>query len=169
MNPDTGDLVHFYGGYLQVIVGFTIWIICTIFFFRLIKITGAKMKEQKLAGDYTLNLRIPIDKRSTPENIKKYIDSKQVVFHNVEPTSQRTSWYHKEPKGDDKIFYTLSMCYDMKLGHIYYIHASTEDKKGDAYFTTDFLFNDLNKHDLLTLKEEKYIRKRLGFETSGGQ
>ena len=115
---------NFYGGYLQVIVGFAIWILCTIIFFKLIKITGAKVKEQKLASDYFLNLRIPVDKRSTPEKIQQYIDSKNVVFHNVELTGHRTSWYHKEKKGEDTIFYTLTMCYDMRLGHIYYMPVS---------------------------------------------
>jgi len=160
---------NFYGGYLQVIVGFAIWILCTIIFFKLIKITGAKVKEQKLASDYFLNLRIPVDKRSTPEKIQQYIDSKNVVFHNVELTGHRTSWYHKEKKGEDTIFYTLTMCYDMRLGHIYYMHATTEDKKGDAMFSADFLLKDLQVHGLISKKDERYIKKRMGFPIEGDE
>ena len=169
MNPHTDKLVNFYGGYLQVIVGIAIWILCTFFFFKLIKITGAKMKEKKLASDFVLNLRLPIDKRSTSEKINKFLDSKQVTYHNVEPTGQRTSWYHKEPKGDAKIFYTLTMCYDLKLGHIYFLHANTEDKKGDAMFTTDFLLKDLKDNGLISEKNETYIKNRMGFNITGGK
>ena len=159
----------FYGGYLQVIVGFAIWILCTIIFFRLIKITGEKVKEQKLASDFVLNLRIPVDKRSTPTKIQQYINSKNVMFHNVELTGHRTSWYHKQKKGEDSIFYTLTMCYDMRLGHIYYMHATTEDKKGDATFTANFLLQDLREHGLISRKNETYIKERMGFPIEGDE
>ena len=169
MNPHTDKLFNFYGGYVQVFVGFAIWILCTIIFFKFIKITGAKMKQKKLEGDYLLNLRIPIDVRSTSKKIKEYIDSKQVTFHNIEPTGQRTSWYQKQPRGSDKIFYTMTMCYDMKHGHIHYLHANTENKKGDAYFTTDFILNDLKNNKLITAKQEEYIKNRMGFDYMGGE
>jgi hypothetical protein len=170
LDETTGDPVlwNFWGGYTQVLVGVALWIVFTILFFRLIKASSKKMKEEKLAKDFTLNLRIPIDIRSTSEKIKKYIDSKDIMFHNVEITGHRVSWYHEESKEDDKIFYTITMCHDLQQGHIHYIHANTEDKKGDALFTTDFLLSDLRKNGLVTGKQETHIRKRMGFPARGG-
>jgi len=168
INPHTGDPVNFFGGYLQVVVGVIIWIITTIIFFRMIKASGDKMKAKKLADDFNLHLRMPIDKRTTPQKIQKYVDSKDVVFHNVEVTGHRVSWYHKEPKGDDKIFYTLTMAYDLSLGHVVYVHANTEDKKGDALFTSNFLLKDLKDSGLITEKDEAHIKKRMGLNTMTG-
>ncbi|MBU4071797.1 MAG: hypothetical protein KJ773_06450, partial [Candidatus Thermoplasmatota archaeon] len=130
--------------------------------------SGDKMKAKKLADDFNLHLRMPIDKRTTPQKIQKYVDSKDVVFHNVEVTGHRVSWYHKEPKGDDKIFYTLTMAYDLSLGHVVYVHANTEDKKGDALFTSNFLLKDLKDSGLITEKDEAHIKKRMGLNTMTG-
>jgi hypothetical protein len=158
----------FFGGILQVIVGFALWITFTVAFFHLIKKSSAKMKEEKLGKDFNLHLRIPIDIRSTPQKIQKYIDTKHVTFHNVEITGHRLSWYHKEPKGEDKIFYTMTMACDMRNGHIHFVHANTEDKKGDAVFTSNFLLKELRDQGLINKKEERYIKKRMGFSTKGG-
>jgi len=158
----------FYGGYLQIFVGFVFWIAFTLLFWHLIKASSAKMKEEKLAKDFTLNLRIPIDIRSTPEKIQRYLDSKDIIFQNVELTSHRTSWYHKENKGKDELFYTLTMCYDLRLGHINYLHANTENKSGGARFTTDFLINDMMESRLITKEQETHIKQRMGFSNGGG-
>ena len=159
---------NFYGGYLQVAIGFIFWIGFTIFFWHLIKASSAKMKEEKLAKDFNLSLRIPIDIRSTPSKIAHYLANKDVVFQNVELTSHRTSWYHKEKKDEDELFYTLTMRYDLRVGHIEYLHATTENKAGDAQFTTDFLLRDLMENGLISLKQGRHIRRRMGFLTEGG-
>jgi hypothetical protein len=158
----------FYGGYLQVIVGFACWFALAFIFFHLIKASSAKMKEEKLVKDYVLNLRIPIDVRSTPERIKAYLAEKQVTYHNVELTGHRVSWYHKEPKEDDKIFYTMTLCFDAREGHLHYIHANTEDKKGDAFFTVEWLQKELVGSGLITSAQDRHIRNRLGLPTKGG-
>ena len=167
-NPWTGDLWNFWGGYTQVLVGVLLWIIFTLAFFRLINASKDKMKEEKLAKDFVLQLRIPIDVRSTAERIKKYVDSKDLMFHNIELTGHRVSWYHKQKKGEDNIFYTITLCYDAQLGHIHYLHANTEDKKGDAIFTTAFLLKELSDAGLINKKQEAHIRSRMGFSTQGG-
>jgi len=166
-NWDLGDK-GFYGGYIQVIVGFTLWILMTILFFHLIKASSAKMKEEKLAKDYVLNLRIPIDVRSSPDKIKAYLATKAVTYHNVEITGHRVSWYHKQEKGDDKVFYTVTLCFDAKEGHLFYIHANTEDKKGDAFFTTEWVQNELLASGLITKAQDKHIRERMGLPSGGG-
>lgn len=165
--PGTTELINFYGGYLQVAVGIGLWIGFTILFFHLIKSSSDKMKKEKLAKDFTLNLRIPIDVRSTSDKIQKYIDSKNIMFHNVELTGHRTSWYQKQPKGDDKIFYTITMCHDLRQGHVHYVHANTEDKKGDADFTTNFLLKELRDGGLISSRQETHIRERMGFPAGG--
>jgi hypothetical protein len=159
---------NFYGGYLQVFVGFLFWIGFTLIFWRLIKDSSNKMKAEKLAKDFTLSLRIPIDIRSTPAKIKKYLDAKDIMFQNVELTSHRTSWYHREMVGEDELFYTMTMSYDLRAGHINFLQAITEDKSGKASFTTEFLLRDLREHDLISRKQEAYIRGRMGFPTEGG-
>ena len=158
---------NFYGGYLQIVVGFLFWIGFTLIFWRLIKSSSAKMKEEKLAKDFTLSLRIPIDVRSTPERIQRYLDSKDIMFQNVELTSHRTSWYHREMKGEDELFYTITMNYDLRFGHIRNLQAITENKEGKAWFTTDFLLKDLKKFGLITDKQETHIRNRMGFPSEG--
>lgn len=158
----------FYGGYIQVGFGFLFWGLFTVIFFRLIKMSSAKMKEEKLAKDFVLNCRIPIDVRSTPEKINAYLGPKERTYHNVEITGHRVSWYHKAPKGEDNIFYTLTMAFDPRVGHIHYIHANTEDKKGDALFTIDFIQNELLAAGLITKAEDRYIRGRMGFPVGGG-
>jgi hypothetical protein len=158
----------FYGGYIQVGFGFLFWAIFTVVFFRLIKMSSAKMKEEKLAKDFVLNCRIPIDVRSTPERINAYLDTKARTYHNVEITGHRVSWYHKAPKEEDEIFYTITMAFDPRVGHIHYIHANTEDKKGDALFTIDFIQNELLAAGLISKAEDRYIRGRMGFPVGGG-
>jgi hypothetical protein len=79
-------------------------------------------------------------------------------------TGHRFSWYQKEPRGDDKIFYTMTMGCDMRNGHIHYIHANTEDKKGDAKFTSDFLIKELLGAKLIKKREAKHILERMGFK-----
>ncbi len=159
---------NFYGGYLQVIVGFSLWFILALVFFRLIKASSAKMKKEKLAKDYVLHLRIPIDVRSTPEKIKAYLADKQITFHNVELVGHRISWYHKQERDDDKIFYTMTMGFDAKEGHLYYIHANTDDKKGDAFFTTEWVQKELLDADLISKADDRHIRERMGLPAGGG-
>jgi hypothetical protein len=166
-NWDIGDK-GFYGGYIQVIVGFALWITMTVLFFHLIKASSAKMKEEKLAKDYVLNLRIPIDVRSTPERIKAYLAEKQVTYHNVELTGHRVSWYHKQKKEDDEIFYTMTLCFDARLGHLHYVHANTEDKKGDAFYTVEWLQDELMRSGLINKDQDRHIRSRLGLPLEGG-
>jgi hypothetical protein len=156
-------LWNFWGGYTQVIVGVALWIIFTLAFFKLIKASSDKMKEEKLAKDFVLQLRIPIDVRSSPQKIKRYVNSKDLMFHNIELTGHRVSWYHKQKKDDDEIFYTLTLSYDAQLGHIQYVHANTENKDGDAEFTADFIIKDLKNNGLINPKQEKHIRARMGF------
>jgi hypothetical protein len=165
-NPWTGELWNFWGGYTQVFVGVGLWIVFTLIFFKLIKSSSDKMKEEKLTKDFVLHLRIPIDVRSTPEKVSKYVRSKDLMFHNIELTGHRVSWYHKEPKGDDKIFYTITLAYDAKLGHLQYIHANTEDKSGDADFTTNFILRDLKINGLISKDQEEHIRSRMGMDTT---
>ncbi|WP_455391729.1 hypothetical protein [[Eubacterium] cellulosolvens] len=168
-NPWTGELWNFWGGYTQVLVGVLLWIIFTLIFFKLIKASSDKMKKEKLAKDFVLQLRIPIDVRSTPEKITKYVNSKDIMFHNVELTGHRVSWYHKQKKGEDEIFYTLTMCYDAQLGHIHYVHANTEDKNGDALYTTNFLLKELRVAGLINDKQEIHIKSRMGYSSQGGE
>jgi hypothetical protein len=158
----------FAGGYLQVIVGMTLWFTMAYVFFKLIKASSAKMKEEKLAKDYVLHLRIPIDVRTTPEKIKAYLAEKQVTFHNVEALGHRVSWYHKQKKEDDEIFYTMTMGFEAKEGHLYYIHANTDDKKGDAFFTTEWVQKELLDAGLISKTDDKHIRDRMGLPTGGG-
>jgi hypothetical protein len=167
---EAGDPVlwNFWGGYTQVLVGVLLWIIFTLAFFKLINASKDKMKEEKLGKDFVLQLRMPIDVRSTPKRIKKYVDSKDLMFHNVELTGHRVSWYHKQIRGGDKIFYTITLCYDAQLGHIHYIHANTEDKSGDAKFTSNFILKELRDSGLINNKQETHIRGRMGFSTKGG-
>jgi hypothetical protein len=166
--PGTDILIDFFGGFLQVIVGVSLWIFFTIAFFHLIKSSSSKMKEEKLSKDFVLHLRMPIDVRSTPDRIKKYLDAKDLIFHNVELTGHRVSWYHKQPKGDDKIFYTMTMCFDAQQGHLHYIHANTEDKKGDAKFTANFILDELMDNNLISKREKKRIRNNMGVAVLGG-
>jgi len=158
----------FYGGYLQVIVGFACWFGLAYIFFHLIKSSSNKMKEEKLAKDYVLNLRMPIDVRSTPDRIKAYLSEKQVTYHNVELTGHRVSWYHKQKKEDDEIFYTMTLCFDAREGHIHYVHANTEDNKGDAFFTVDWLQKELLRSGLINEAQDRHIRERLGLPSGGG-
>ena len=166
-NPWTNELWNFWGGYTQVIVGAILWIIFTLVFFKLIKASSDKMKKDKLAKDFVLQLRMPIDVRSTPEKIKKYVSSKDLMFHNVELTGHRVSWYHKQKKGKDEIFYTITICYDAQLGHVHFIHANTEDKLGDAEFTSNFILKELRKNGLISEASEKHIRIRMGLIKEG--
>ena len=159
---------NFWGGFPQVISGVVFWAIFTVFFFYLINASKDKMKQEKLAKDYTLNLRIPIDVRATSEKVQRYIDTKMIMFHSVEPTGHRVSWYHKQAKGENKIFYTLTMDYDLRKGHINYMQANTEDKKGDAKFTADFLLEDLRKNELLSPDQVRHVKHRMGLTTRGG-
>jgi hypothetical protein len=78
------------------------------------------------------------------------------------------SWYHKEPKGDDKVFYTVTLCFDAKDGHLFYIHANTEDKKGDAFFTTEWVQSELLTSGLITQAQDEHIRARMGLPAGGG-
>lgn len=159
---------NFWGGFPQVIFGAAFWIIFTVFFFYLINSSKDKMKQEKLAKDYTLNLRMPIDVRTTPAKIRSYIETKEVMFYNVEPIGHRTSWYHKEPKGEDKIFYTLTMEYDLRKGHLRFMQANTENKKGDARFTVDFLLKDLESNGLLNSHQVQKVKARMGLVSRGG-
>jgi hypothetical protein len=159
---------NFFGGYLQVLVGFSLWIAFTLLFFYLIKASSAKMKKEKLEKDYVLQLRIPVDVRSTPDRIREYLAEKKITFHNVELTGHRVSWYHKQPKEEDEIFYTLTMAFDASQGHIYYMHANTEDKKGDAAFTTDWIQKEMVSSGLISKKDDAHIRSRLGLPKGGG-
>jgi hypothetical protein len=168
-NPWTGDLWNFWGGYTQVFVGVILWIVFTLIFFKLIKSSSDKMKNEKLAKDFVLHLKIPIDVRSTPEAITKYVKSKDLMFHNIELTGHRVAWYQKEKKGDDNIFYTITLAYDAKLGHIQFIHANTEDKAGDAAFTTNLILRDLINNNLITKAQEEHIRERMGMTISNTQ
>ena len=61
---------NFWGGFPQVISGVVFWIIFTVVFFKLINASKDKMKLEKLAKDYTLNLRLPIDVRTTPDKLR---------------------------------------------------------------------------------------------------
>jgi hypothetical protein len=159
---------NFYGGYLQVIVGMACWFGLAFIFFRLIKASSAKMKKDKMEKDYVLNLRIPIDVRSTPERIKAFLVDKQVTYHNVEITGHRVSWYHKQKKEDDEIFYTMTLCFDAREGHLHYVHANTEDKKGDAFYTVEWLQRELLDAGLITKAQDKHIRNRMGLPAGGG-
>jgi hypothetical protein len=158
----------FSGGYLQVIVGMTLWFSMAFFFFKLIKASSAKMKEEKLAKDYVLNLRIPIDVRSSPEEIKAFLAQKHITYHNVEITGHRVSWYHNQEREDDKIFYTVTLCFDARDGHLHYIHANTEDKKGDAFYTTEWVQSELLSSGLITKEQDEHIRRRMGLPVGGG-
>lgn len=158
----------FYGGYLQVIVGVTLWAIFAVLFFKLIKASSDKMKQEKLAKDYVLNLRIPIDVRSTPEKIKSYLSKKQVTYHNVELTGHRVSWYHRQDRDGDEVFYTLTMGFDALQGHIHYLHANTEDKKGDAFYTTEWIERELIESGLISKEDDEHIRHRMGLPAGGG-
>jgi hypothetical protein len=158
----------FSGGYLQVIVGMTLWFSMAFFFFKLIKASSAKMKEEKLAKDYVLNLRIPIDVRSSPEKIKAFLAQKHITYHNVEITGHRVSWYHNQEREDDKIFYTVTLCFDARDGHLHYIHANTEDKKGDAFYTTEWVQSELLSSGLITKEQDEHIRRRMGLPVGGG-
>ena len=159
---------NFWGGFPQVISGAVFWIIFTVIFFRLINASKDKMKQEKLAKDFTLNLRMPIDVRTTPNRLRDYIASKEVMFHNIEPIGHRTSWYHKEPQGDAKIFYTLTLNYNLAKGHIHYMQAFTEDKKGQAQFTIDFVLQDLEDHGLLDPSQVRRVKQRMGLPSGGG-
>ena len=86
----------------------------------------------------------------------------------MELTGHRAAWYHKEPRDDKDIFYTLTMAYDLRNGHIIFMHANTEDKKGDAYFTADFILKDLLDNALITKREEAHIRDLMGLRSKPG-
>jgi hypothetical protein len=159
---------EFWGGYLQVIVGVTLWALFALIFFRLIKASSNKMKREKLAKDYVLNLRIPIDVRSSPEKIKSFLSEKQVTYHNVEVTGHRVSWYHRQKRDGDEIFYTLTMGFDARKGHIHYLHANTDDKKGDAFYTVDWVQKELIESGLISKKDDEHIRYRMGLPVEGG-
>ena len=87
--------------------------------------------------------------------------------HNAVDAISGRMWLDRI-SGEDKIFYTLTMSYDMKLGHIIYMHANTEDKKGNANFTTNFILNDLKENGLISEKQESYIKDRMGVNICGG-
>jgi hypothetical protein len=159
---------NFYGGYLQVIVGVVLWIVFTYVFFKLIKSSSAKMKDEKLAKDFVLSLRIPIDVRSTTERINKYLATKSLTYHNVELTGHRVSWYQKMKNGEDEAFYTMTFAFDPRNGHVHYIHANTEDKAGNAEFTTEWVQKELLDAGLITPKQDAYIRERMGFAVRKG-
>jgi len=70
-------------------------------------------------------------------------------------------------KGDDELFYTMTMNYDLRVGHIHFLQAITENKAGKAWFTTDFLLKDLMVNGLITDKQEAHIKNRMGFSGEG--
>jgi hypothetical protein len=71
-------------------------------------------------------------------------------------------------RDEDEIFYTITLYYNLREGHLDYIHINTEDKPGDAQFTTDIILKELRDNNLITKKQEAHIRNRMGFPAGGG-
>ena len=165
--PGSDIEIDFFGGWLQVLVGFILWFGLAFMFFYLIKASSDKMKKDKLAKDFILNLRIPLDVPVPPDKIKKYLEDKDLTYHNVEITGHRVSWYHKQERDEDEIFYTITLSFDLKQGHLQFIQVNTEDKNGDAQFTTDFIMKELRDNNLIDHKQEKHIRNRMGIPPGG--
>ncbi|MCK4971496.1 MAG: hypothetical protein KAS77_13255, partial [Thermoplasmata archaeon] len=132
LNPPISDA--FSGSFLHLIVGFTLWFILTIAFFNLIKKGTTRGKQQKMAKQFNLNIRFPIEQRVPQEAIRSYVGQKHVIFYNVELTGHRIGWHHREARGDHKILWVATLCYDPMNGILHYVHVSTEDRKGDAQY-----------------------------------
>ena len=59
------------------------------------------------------------------------------------------------------------MCYDPQNGNLHYVHANTEDRKGDAAYTADVILGDLVKEGVLTATQEATIRDQMGSMLKG--
>jgi hypothetical protein len=160
---------EFFGSWVHLTVGFILWMILTWTFFALIKTGIERIKEQKLAERYNLNVRFPLDVRSNTSRIKKFIDSKDVVLYNVERTTHRVAWHHSERKGELEIFYVLTLCFDPVNGHLHYLHANTEDRRGTVELTTDLVIRELTRGGLIDMKEARDIDKNMGIQIEGGE
>jgi hypothetical protein len=156
------------GTYVHLAVGFVLWIILTAIFFALIRIGISRVKEQKIAERYNLNVRIPIDMRSTPEMIREFLGSKTLIMYNIETTSHRVAWHHEEKVGDNIVFFVLTLCFDPLNGHIHYLHATTENRSGTMKLTVAMSLRILLKEMLLTRRQVNEIKRRMGFDSKRG-
>jgi hypothetical protein len=156
------------GSFFHLIVGFTLWFILAIAFFNLIKKGTVRVKRQKMAKQFNLNIRFPIEQKVPQEAIQRYVGSKDIIFYNVEHTGHRVGWHHREAKGDHKILWVVTLCYDPKNGILHYVHTSTEDRKGDAQYTADVILSDLSTGGVLNDKQVKEINKLMGTPLKGG-
>jgi hypothetical protein len=156
------------GSFFHLTVGFALWFIMAIAFFNLIKKGTAMVKQQKLAKQFNLNIRFPIEKRVPQEAIRSYVGHKDIIFYNVELTGHRIGWHHREARGDHKIRWVVTLCYDPKNGILHYVHASTEDRKGDAQYSTDVILRDLATGGVLTDEQMREINNLMGTPLKGG-
>jgi len=58
--------------------------------------------------------------------------------------------------------------YNLAKGHIHYLQAFTEDKKGQAQFTVDFVLRDLEAQGLLNSGQVRRVKRRMGLTARGG-
>ena len=158
----------FSDSFLHLIVGFTLWFVLAIAFFNLIKKGTARVKRQKMAKQFNLNIRFPIEKRVPEEAIRSYLDQKDVIFYNVELTGHRIGWHHREARGGHKILWVVTLCYDPKNGILHYVHTSTEDRKGDAKYSADVILGDLAAGGVLTAEQVMEINRSMGAPLKGG-
>jgi hypothetical protein len=159
---------EFSGGYVHLIVGFILWLILALAFFTLIRKGTERVKEKKLAKQFNLNIRFPLDISVAKGSIEAFVARKDVVFHNVEVTGHRVGWHHREGAGDDTILYVMTIAYDPERGLLRYYHANTEDRRGVAALTTDLVMQDLLDGGLITEDDELRIRRRMGFPKGKG-
>jgi hypothetical protein len=156
------------GSFFHLAFGLTFWLILAIAFFNLIKKGTARVKRQKMAKQFNLNIRFPVDEQVPRKAIEEYLARRDLIFYNVEVTGHRMGWHHRETRGDHKVLWVVSLCYDPNTGNLNYIHVNTEDSKGDANYTTDAILGDMVTGGVLTRAQEARIRDRMGTMMTGG-
>ena len=80
---------QFSGSYFHLLVGAILWLILAIAFFNLIKKGTARVKRQKMAKQFNLNIRFPVNEKVPKDAIQRYLAKKDVIFYNVEVTGHR--------------------------------------------------------------------------------
>jgi hypothetical protein len=104
-----------------------------------------------------------------PQDVmSSYLDGKDVIFYNVELTGHRVGWHHRESRDGHGILWVVALCYDPNNGLLHYVHASTEDRKGDAQYTSEIILKDLAAGGVLTNEQVRGINHRLGTPLKGG-
>jgi hypothetical protein len=166
VSPPIGD--QFSGSYFHLAMGLVLWLVLAFAFFNLIKKGTARVKRQKMAKQFNLLIRFPVNVRVPMEAIQRFLAVKDVIFYNVEVTGHRVGWHHRHRRDDHEVLWVVVMCYDPRDGNLNYVQVSTEDRKGDPQYSSDVILADLVEGGVLTGEQVAMIRDRMGTLLKGG-